>query len=122
VALQLLGPILVRDTQVGIEFHGEDNRLDACILLIGIDTGTQENHVTDLGGQQRDTGEGVHDVKRVLRSVARILGFELRRSVEQKLIIVQDYIHKFRGLLCVRNRRLLLELYSGNTGFLARLT
>jgi hypothetical protein len=78
---------------------GEDNRLDACILLIGIDTGTKENHVTDLGGQRRDTGEGVHDVKRVLRFVARILGDELRRSVEQNFIIVQDHIHKFSCLV-----------------------
>ncbi len=55
-SLQLLGPIRVLDTQGGIEYHGEYNDLDTCILLIGIDTGTQENHVLDFGGQQRDTG------------------------------------------------------------------
>ncbi len=67
-----------------------------CILLIGIDTGAQENHVTDFVGQLRDTGEGVHDVKSFLLVVARMLGYEFRRIVEKKFIIVEDLIHKMQ--------------------------
>ena len=109
-ALQLLGPFRVLDTQVGIQYHGEDDRLDACILLIGIDTGTQENHVPYLGWQRRDTGEGVHDVKRVLRSVAWILVNEVRRIVKQKFIISHDCVHTFSGLGRGRNGRVVLVL------------
>ncbi len=79
-------------------------------VLIGIDTCTQENHVSDLGWQRHDTGEGVHDVKRVFWCVVRILVNYLRRSTEQNFIIVHYYIHTFSCLGSGRNARLLLVL------------
>ncbi len=56
-------------------------------FFIGVGACAQENHFTDLGCQRRDTGEAVHNVKRVHQVVTLFFHHEICRIVGQKFRI-----------------------------------